>query len=335
MIRILLIAFLSAGLQAQTPLVGDINLYGLRRTSADKVLATLNVKPGDPLPPSKGDLEDRLETLPNVVLARVTAVCCEGGKAMLFAGVEEKGAAHFALRSAPSGDVVLPEDFTTLYRRLLEAVESAVRRGSTAEDLTQGHALMADPAARAVELEIAAWVKDHLALTRDILRNASDEDQRAIAAAIIGYAPDKKAVLDDLQFAMQDPDEAVRANAMRSMTAVAVLAAKNPDQNLKLSPTWFAEMLNSIVLSDRLKATEALITLSESRPPELLQLLRERALPALTEMARWNSLRYALPPFILLGRVAGLSEDDIQARWKKGEREQVIGNVLGPKPRRK
>jgi len=30
-----------------------------------------------------------------------------------------------------------------------------------------------------------------------------------------------------------------------------------------------------------------------------------------------------------------LSEDDIQARWKKGEREQVIGNVLGPKPRRK
>src|SRR5260370_19063264 len=45
---------------------------------------------GDPLPPSKGDVEDRLEKIPNVVRAQLEAVCCEEGKAILFVGVEEK-----------------------------------------------------------------------------------------------------------------------------------------------------------------------------------------------------------------------------------------------------
>ena len=38
-----------------------------------------------------------------------------------------------------------------------------------------------------------------------------------------------------------------------------------------------------------------------------LDLLRERALADLAEMARWPTLRYALPPFLLMGRIAGLA----------------------------
>jgi hypothetical protein len=323
-IRTLFVSAFAAGLWAQTPTVGDINLYGLRKLPPEKVLGTLGLKPGDKLPGSKGDLEDRLEELPGVVLARVTAVCCDGPSALLFAGIEEKGAPHFALRSEPSGTAVLPDTLIQTYRRFLEAVENAVRDGNAAEDLTRGHSLMAYPGARAVQQEFAVFAGDHLAELRDVLRNGSDAEQRAIAATVIGYATRKGDVVDDLQYAMQDPDEAVRANAMRSLTAVAVLAARDPDQEIKIAPTWFVEMLNSVVLSDRLKASEALVTLTEARKPDVLQFVRERAMPSLVEMARWKSLRYALPAYVLVGRIGGLSEDEIHARWEKGERESVV-----------
>ena len=58
-------------------------------------------------------------------------------------------------------------------------------------------------------------------------------------------------------------------------------------------------MLNSVVLSDRIKAAKALVNLTDSRPVTTLDLLRERALPSLGEMAQWHSLTYALPPFLL------------------------------------
>jgi hypothetical protein len=301
----------------------------LRKLSAEKVLGALGVKAGDPLPPSKGDVEDRLEELPGVVLARVQAVCCDGERAMLFVGIEEKGAPHFALRSDPAGDAVLPQPLFDLYRRFMEAVEVAGRRGSMAEDLTHGHSLMADPDARARQLEFIDYAARNLANLRDVLRNGSEAEQRAIAAGVIGYAPRKAEVVDDLQYAMQDPDEAVRANAMRSLTAIAVLAALQPGLEIKVSPTWFVELLQSVFLSDRLKASEALVTLTEHGEVPVLDLLRERALPPLAEMARWKSLRYALPAYVLLGRVAGLPEPEIHARWEKGDRESVIAQALG------
>ena len=74
---------------AQAPKIGDINLYGLRKLAPEKILSTLELKSGDPLPSSKGDLEDRLESMPGVAAARVEAVCCDGPNAILFIGIEE------------------------------------------------------------------------------------------------------------------------------------------------------------------------------------------------------------------------------------------------------
>jgi hypothetical protein len=41
-------------------------------------------------------------------------------------------------------------------------------------------------------------------------------------------------------------------------------------------------------------------------------------------MAQWNSLQYALPAFILLGRVAGIDEQQIQDIWARGDRGTMI-----------
>ena len=64
------------------------------------------------------------------------------------------------------------------------------------------------------------------------------------------------------------------------------------------------------------------------RIPGVLSLVRERARPALAEMARWKTLSYALPSFLVLGRAAGLPDSQIRQAWEKGERETVITQAL-------
>lgn len=315
---------------AQAPVVGDINFYGLRKASGDKILNALAIKAGGALPPSRGAMEQRIEEISGVVEARVEAVCCDGAAVALFIGVEEKGAPHFDYRSAPAGTAALPQDLMDTYHDFLGAVQRAAQTGNTAEDLTAGHGLMAEPAARSLQEKFAEFAADHVDLLREELRTGPEPEERAVAASVIGYAPAKAAVVNDLQYALQDPDDAVRANAVRSLKAIAVLAQKQPELGIRIQPTWFVEMLNSIVLSDRVQAADALVVLTDNGGPAALDLMRERALNSLAEMARWKTLRYALPPFLLLGRIGGMKDAEIQRSWENGDRETVIKKVLAP-----
>lgn len=335
MMRALLFVALVSGAAAQAPPhVGDINFYGLHKVSAERILDTVKLKSGGALPPSKGDLEDRIARIPGVLLAHVEAVCCEGADAVLFIGVEERGAPHAAFRTESTGDAALPEGLIDSYREFLAAVGRAAREGRAAEDLTAGHSLMADPAARAFQEQFVSFAADNRERLREVLRNAADDGQRAVAAAVIGYAPKTQELVDALQDAMQDRDESVRANAMRSLSAIAVLSAKQPELGLRISPTWFVEMLNSIVLSDRVESARALLILTDGGKRGALDLIRERGLASLVEMARWKTLRYALPPFLLLGRLAGMQDGAIHRFWEAGQREPVIQKALGTSRKR-
>ena len=95
---------------AQVPLIGTLDLYGVRKVSESRIRQTLGVKPGDPLPPSKGDTEERLDAIPGVVESHLEAVCCDQGKVILYVGIEERGAAHFDIRDNPDGEMRLPEE---------------------------------------------------------------------------------------------------------------------------------------------------------------------------------------------------------------------------------
>ncbi len=121
----------------------------------------------------------------------------------------------------------------------------------------------------------------------------------------------------------------MRANALRALAAVAVLARTDPELGLRVEPTWLIEMLNSIFWSDRYRAACALVNLTEDRNPRILDHIRERALASLIEMARWKALTHALPAFLLLGRVGGLPESEIHEAWERGEREKVIARAAG------
>ena len=177
--RTLAIALFVCAASAQAPHIGNINFYGLHRVTAEKILQTGRVEPGGALPPSKGDL-----------------VCCDGKAVDLFIGIEEQGATHAAFRSPPSGTTSLPQDLLDLYQEFLGAVQRAAVKGTGDEDMTAGHAIMADPAARAIQEKFIDFAAAHLDLLRDELRTGSVPDERAVAAMVIGYAPRKLEVVN-------------------------------------------------------------------------------------------------------------------------------------------
>lgn len=319
-----LLIVVPALLPAQIPRIGVVDFYGVRKVGEDRIRKTAGIQEGDRLPASKGDVEDRIEKIPGVVMARIEAVCCTDERVILYIGIEERDAPHFEFRDPPHQNISLPQEIVDAYHGFLRAFEAAARAGQTREDLSQGHPLSVNAAARGYQDKFTGMADTNLTILRQVLRESMDPEQRATAAYIIGYASKKQLVVNDLQYAMQDDDESVRANAMRSLTAIAAFADRNPESGIRVQPTWFVEMLNSIVWSDRYHAATALVNISERRAPSTIEELKERALPSLIEMARWKTLTHALPAFILVGRIAGMPEKQIEAAWSRGDRESVI-----------
>jgi hypothetical protein len=337
----LLLIFLSAGLAFAaaaerndlTPRVGAMEIFGERAVPQKKIREVLGLSEGSPLPPSRGNLEDKLSAIHGVVAARLEVVCCDRGKTILYVGILEHNAPHIEFHPSPTGDQALPEDLQTLYRDFLDLAKEAARQGSTEEDLTNGYSLMAFPDARSCQRLLQEQVEKYVNELHEVVRKSGDDEQRAAAAYLLQYVPRESVragqhMVDDLQYALQDPSETVRASAMRALKAVRVGAKLHPEQSLTVLPTWYVELLNSVVWSDRRGASLELVELTESRDPGTLAEIRERAIDAVAEMARWQDLEHALPPFILAGRLAGLSEADIQAAWIAGNREAVIKKAI-------
>lgn len=315
-----------------TPRVGVIEIYGAHRASIEKIRAALGVKEGSPLPSSKGNVEDRVDKIPGIVASRLQAACCLDGKTILYVGIEEKDSPHIEYRPEPDGDITLPSELTENYAAFLDAVDQSIRNRQQGENLSHGYSLMESAAAQERQRAFIPLAKKYLDTLHRVIRDSRDSDQRAMAAYIMQYGPrgphTGQSLVDDLQFALRDVDDTVRANAIRSLTAMYVGAKLHPEQGVAVQPTWFVELLNSIVWSDRHNASVALVNMTEDRNDDMLQLIRQRALPSVIEMARWHDLSHALPGFILAGRLAGLDEKAIQAAWVSADHEQVLKQAL-------
>lgn len=309
---------------AQVPKVGIISFYGNRKVSEKDLRRAIGISEGMPLTIGKGTMEDQIDKMKEVVDTQVTVVCCADGQLILYAGIEERGAPRFDYRTNPTGDVRLPAELVELYQQVMAGYDKAARSGASAEDLTAGHALAADPEVRAAQQRMLAYARDTRDVIRETLNSSADPEHRAMAAWAIGYLGDKAEAARELALAVKDAYAPVRNNAIRSLSAIAVYGKVNPQASVRISATWLVEMLNSLVWTDRNKASLALLQLTESRDPLVLEQLRERALPALLEMAKWKHLPHALPAYFLLGRVAGVPEAEIEQSWAEGDREKTL-----------
>ena len=134
--RLLLFLLVSVSVPVSAqPKIAVIDFYGQRKVSAEKLRKSLGVKEGDPLPPSKLDLEERLDKVGDIVQTHVEAVCCSEGNAVLYAGVEERNAPHFETRVLESGEdlkLPAPDDIEGLRQALRKADEASVRADAVA-----------------------------------------------------------------------------------------------------------------------------------------------------------------------------------------------------------
>lgn len=310
-----------------TPRIGLIEIYGIRKVSVEKIRAAIGAKEGDTLP-SRADAEERIDKVSGVLASRVEATCCEQKRAVLYVGIEERNEPHVDFHPAPTGDVTLSPDLADAYQKFLDNVADSIRGRNADEDLTNGYSLMADPECRQLQQSFLPLVDRDLNVINRVLRESADPEQRAAAAYLLQYAPrnprSSKISVDALQYGLLDSDENVRDNANRALHAVMIGEKLHPQQEIHIEPTWYVELMNSIVWSDRRKASMALVNLTDQGNPETLQLLRERALPSVIEMARWHDLPRALPAFILAGRLAGMNDKAIDAAWVSGNHEDVL-----------
>lgn len=319
MTRILTGALFVCAATAQLPRVGDINFYGLRKLTPSQILAAVRFGTGDTIPGSRVQLEDRIIELPDVMAAHVQSVCCEGDRTTMFIGIQERGETSLEFREAPSGTATLPEDLMTHYREYSGALLRAQINGTAS---ATGAIVRRD------EERFRAFAAAHILRLRGELKTGSDAEQRAAAATVIGYSTNKRSAVDDLLFALQDPDEGVRVNALRELASIAVLARRQPALGIRIAPAELVGLLNSVVLSDRMESIKVLLVLTERQNAAAMDLIRERALPSLAEMARWPTRSYAQPPFQLLGRAAGLKDAQVSESWEKGDRDAVIQKAL-------
>jgi hypothetical protein len=321
-----------------SPRVGVIEVFGARKVPLHKILLALAAKPGDPLPGAEA-AEDRINKVGGVLASRLEAVCCaSGGKMILYVGVEERDAPRLEFNPAPAGDARLPNALYDGYLSLLETAEGSLRGRNADEDLTNGYSLMADPDGRMIQQGFIPLVEEHLKLLDQVVRESADPEQRAAAAYLLQYGPrgrSSKIIADALQYAVRDQEDVVRKSAMRALRAVTVGAKLHPEQDMTIEPTWFVEMLNSVVWSDRRSATQELVELTEDRKQATLDLIRERALPAVLEMARWQTLDHALPAFILAGRIGGFDEKQIKDAWSREDRESILSELTEKKGKKR
>jgi hypothetical protein len=321
-----------------SPRVGVIEVYGARKVSVKKIRSALGISEGGVLPISREDAEERISKIPGIVASRIEAACCDGRNTILYVGVQERDAPHFEFRPAPTGEIALPEDIVNNYQAFLDAVTASIRGRNADEDLTNGYSLMADPECRGLQQAFRPLLARDLALVDQVLRQSPSAEQRAIAAYVLQYGPrdprSAKTIVDSLQYALRDAEDTVRENAMRSLKAVEVGAKLHPNEGIRIEPTWFVELMNSVVWSDCRNASLALVNLTDQRDPETLDLIRQRALRPVVNMARWRDLEHALPGFILAGRLAGVDEKEIQAAWVTGDREAVIEKALSTNSKR-
>jgi len=310
--------------------IATIDFYGQKTLDTEALRKALPIHEGDLV--SRGDgarltptVRAALVGQPHLRDTRLDFICCaEGGGVHVFVGVQEDGTPEVHFRPAPTGAVRLPAQLVAHGRAVDRALMEAISQGHSAEDDSQGYSLLTQArAGRALQEQNLALAARNLHILRQVLRESADAEQRAMAARYLGYAPDRQAVVNDLVRAMTDSDPGVRNDAMRALMVFSRSRIPPP-----IPYQAFVGLLDTPTWTDLNKSSFVLMELSSTRNPRLLDLLRKRSMPVLSAMAHWRDRDHSQPAYWMLGRIAGLSDQEIQDRWDRADAEGVIAAAL-------
>ncbi|HEX4147125.1 MAG TPA: hypothetical protein VHY91_26750 [Pirellulales bacterium] len=342
----LLLAAANAGAAEET--IATIETYGLGKVNRETVLEAVEISVGQRVPTGEeiAAMERKLRAVPGVEEADISLIRVApqnagpaGKKALdaqagntpvpiIYIGIRETGRPGISFRAAPTADAVLAEEIVDTYRRFDAAAAKSFREGHVSGDDSNGYALFGDEATRVIQRQFVPLAKRHYDRLVEVLRTSSQAGHRAKAAWVIGYAADKSKAAAELDAAARDPDHVVRNNAMRGLGVILGYAAKHPELSIEAPIDVYLDLLESVEWTDRNKAMAVLGELSAGGNEAVLTKLRERSLPALVEMARWQTEGHALMAYLLVGRIAGVSDEQMFDAWAAGKREEVIARAL-------
>jgi hypothetical protein len=316
--------------------IASVETYGLHHVDRKKVLDVANLDAGDRPPRSVQwkAIAGRLQKIPGVKRAAIVVVTvpfdtASGtvGRPVVYVGIQESEQPDVTFHAAPTGKVTLPKDVVKLYAEYERTFLDSFKHNDFSEDDSNGYALMGNAAARAVQRKFPALADQHYDRLLDVLENSKNAEQRAMAATFIGYASNKKRAVSDLVAGTQDANELVRNDAVRALSVLVNYSRAHRELGINVPTDWCLDLLESLTWTDRNKAMALLDAATTERDPALLAKLRQRSLRALIEMARWKS-PHAMMAFLLVGRIAGLTDEEITKAWKGGEQDKVIEQAL-------
>ena len=325
---IILLLLAMAGWAPAADRIGIIDWYGYGNLDLAHLRAALPFHEGEAVP-SKEARETARKAFEKSVgrPAQFASICClQDGSSTLFIGLAEPGAPGVVLNPHPSGDVKFPKEIWAIFLRSNNDLEEAVRKGVSGEDDSEGYALPEDPTARLDYLKIRDWTRAHPATVYHVLETSRFDEQRAHAAVALGYAELSPQQISALVRASFDANEDVRNEAIR---ALEVLCNLGPKVSRQIPAERFLPLLHSLVWTDRNKALFLFMMLTQPRDPDLLALLRAKALVPLREMAQWKDWGHAASAMMILGRIAGIEEEHLQQLINAGK----VGEILQRAPK--
>jgi hypothetical protein len=265
-----------------------IEVIGTREASLEAVRARLAVPMG--------------EAYDKEVAARLTADCAAMAEPLSLGGVrcaplrktgegaylvvdvvERSEPERLASAPAPTGDVALPAELADAYRRLEEGYTERLMAGRPVpESADAGYLDFADPELHAIALELLAAVPPQ----RDLLLRTVEEDRdaadRARAATLLHWAPDKPASIAAVHRLLDDPDETVRNDVSRFM--LFHLAEVEDRALLREVVVSLSRQLSLPSHGDRNKALYGLAAVLDAAP-DLAPFVEERAGPWIRRLA--------------------------------------------------
>jgi hypothetical protein len=326
---VLLIILLSPAIlgQEKPKLIGEIEFFGYSGIDLNQVKAALPFHERDAFSlEAFAEKEVQAGGAVGKAIGRaptdVAPVCCnEQGNWIIFIGLSGKTISY---NHPPGSSARLPENILKLYERFTKLLMEGLQKGSFAEDGSQGYALAEYAPLRSVQLEMRAYAVGHEALMRDVLETSSEDQQRIVAAMLLGYGPQSKSQISSLVQASRDSNSTVRNNATR---ALIVLAKSGSQVAQEIPAEGFIELLLSGTWSDLNKASSLLDPLTKSRNAKILAQLKKREVKErLIEMARWR-VGHAEPARYILGRIGGIDESRLKQLVASKQVDEIIDAV--------
>ncbi len=317
--------------------IAVLDTYGLVKVRRNAVLKSVGLRVGDREPGSDGihQIEVRLHTLAGVAAAAVSVVRYRSGspptgavQSIVYIGIREAGAPKVCFRPEPIARIALPDEVVAAYEAFKKSRRASLRRGDWSEDDSHGYALLGDEATRALQKQFVPLAERHFDRLAEVLRTANSAKQREMAATVLAFAGDKTKVAAELAAAARDPDRRVRNDATRALGVILNYARQHPELAIAAPVEPYLDLLQSLQWTDRNKAMFVLLELTEDGDASLLHQLAEHSLPALVEMARWSTEGHAVMAYLLVGRIAGLTDTELIAAWRDGKREDVIARAF-------